>query len=55
MTELWKKILAGKKASRRQLAALPFEQKIALVKRMRDRSLQIAANSPFRRSASKPK
>jgi hypothetical protein len=52
MTELMKKILEGKEASRRELAALPFEEKIALVKKMRDRDLLIAANSPWRQPAS---
>jgi hypothetical protein len=52
MTELMKKILEGKEASRRKLAALPFEEKIALTKKMRDRSLQIAANSPWRKRSS---
>ena len=48
MNELMDRILAGKRASRKQLAALPFAQKLALVEKMRDRSLLIAA-SPLRR------
>jgi hypothetical protein len=42
------KILVGKRASRRRLAALPFAQKLVLVEKMRDRSRLIAA-SPLRR------
>jgi hypothetical protein len=44
MSELIKKILEGKKRSREQLAALPVEEKIALIAKMRDRSLSIAAS-----------
>jgi hypothetical protein len=48
MSELMDKIVAGKRASRKQLAALPFARKLALVEKMRDRSRLIAA-SPLRR------
>ena len=48
MSELMEKILAGKRASRKRLAALPFAEKLALVEKMRDRSRLLAAN-PFRR------
>jgi hypothetical protein len=44
MTELMKKILEGKDATRKELAALPFDQKLALTKKMRDRSLLLASN-----------
>ena len=44
MTELMRQVLAAKQKSRRRLAALSFEEKIALVERMRDRSLSLAAN-----------
>ena len=44
MSELMDKILAAKKRSRQQLAALPFTEKIRLVEMMRDRSLLIAQN-----------
>jgi hypothetical protein len=39
------KIMAGKRESRKQLAALPFAQKLVLVEKMRDRSQLIAASS----------
>jgi hypothetical protein len=54
MSELMDKILAGKRASRKQLAALPFAQKLALVEKMRDRSLLIAASSLRRRQTRQP-
>lgn len=41
------KILSGKHESRKQLAALPFAQKLLLLEKLRDRSLLIAA-SPLR-------
>ncbi|MGD0814124.1 MAG: hypothetical protein ABSA83_11005 [Verrucomicrobiota bacterium] len=44
MNELMDKILAAKKRSRQQLAALPFTEKVRLVEMMRDRSLLIAKN-----------
>jgi hypothetical protein len=42
------RILAGKREVRRRLAALPFAEKLALLEKLRDRSLLIAA-SPLRR------
>ena len=53
MTELMEKILAGKRESRKHLAGLPFAQKLALVEKMRDRSLLIASSS-LRRQARRP-
>ena len=50
MSELMKRILEGKERSRQRLAALPFEQKLELVKKMRDRDRLIAA-SPLRKQA----
>ena len=38
------KILSGKRESRRQLAALPFAQKLILLEKLRDRSLLIASS-----------
>ena len=49
MNELMEKILARKRAARKQLAALPFAQKLAIVEKMRDRSLLLAAGSLRRR------
>ena len=37
-------ILAAKLAARKQLAGLPFEEKLALMEQMRDRSLLISQN-----------
>lgn len=47
MSESMDRILEGKQRFRRQLAALPFEEKVALTEKMRDRSLSIAS-SPLR-------
>ncbi len=49
MNELMEKILARKRAARKHLAALPFAQKLAIVEKMRDRSLLLAAGSLRRR------
>ena len=43
-------ILESKRAMRRQMQALPFSEKIALLEKLRDRCLVIA-NSPLRRRA----
>ena len=48
MSEMMDRILAGKRESRRRLAALPFAEKLALVEKMRDRS-RLIASSPLRR------
>jgi len=48
MTELMKKILAGKRESRKRLAALPFAEKLLLVEKMRNRS-RLIASSPLRK------
>lgn len=50
MSPLMKKMLEGKKARRKELAALSFEEKLELVEKMRDRSLLLASN-PLRRKA----
>jgi len=39
------KFLGGKSESRKQLAALPFAQKLILLEKLRDRSLLIASSS----------
>lgn len=46
--ELMRKILEGKRATREQLRALPFAEKIKLLEKLRERSLAIARN-PLRR------
>lgn len=38
-------ILSDKRESRKELAALPFAQKLALLEKLRDRSLLIASSS----------
>ena len=42
MSELLDKILAGKAKTRLELAELPWAQKLALVKKMNERSMMIA-------------
>jgi len=48
MSNRLQKILESKRAMRKQLAALTFSQKVALLEKLRDRSLLIAS-SPLRR------
>lgn len=43
MSELMGKVLADKRKARKRLAALPFEQKLTLLEKMRDRNLLIAS------------
>lgn len=45
MSELMKKILADKLKTRKSLARLPIEKKLAIMERMRDRNLLLATNS----------
>jgi hypothetical protein len=45
MSELWDRILRGKEEMRRRRAALSFEEKIAMVEKMRDRDLLIRSAS----------
>ena len=47
MSELMDKILAAKARERKRLAALPFSEKVAILEKLRDRSLLIA-KSPLR-------
>ncbi|HEY3915861.1 MAG TPA: hypothetical protein VGN61_15340 [Verrucomicrobiae bacterium] len=50
MNELWDRILRGKEEMRRRRAALSFEEKIAMVEKMRDRDLLIrSASAALRR------
>ena len=48
MNEWMRKVLESKCATRQQLAALSFSEKLVLLEKLRDRSLLIAA-SPLRR------
>ena len=48
MSEWMRKVLEGKRAARKRLAALPFSEKLKLLTQLRDRSLAIAS-SPLRR------
>lgn len=50
MSETMKKILAAKRDSRKRLAALPFAEKLALVEKMRDRSLLIGVQPIAKRA-----
>ena len=45
-------ILESKRAMRRQLQALPFSEKIALLEKLRDRCLAIASNPLRHRTSS---
>jgi hypothetical protein len=45
MSELMEKLLADKAAERKRLVALPFEEKLTLLEKMRDRSLLIKKSS----------
>ena len=44
MSAFMEKILAGKRKTRKRLAALSFERKLTLMEKMRDRSLLLAKN-----------
>lgn len=44
MSEHLRRILESKRALRSRLASLPFAEKIALLEKLRDRSLTIAAS-----------
>ncbi len=44
MNDEMRRILEGKEASRRQLRALPFSEKVKLLEKLRDRSLAIACS-----------
>lgn len=48
MSELMNKILADKIKTRKQLAALPFEEKLAIMEKIRQRSTMLA-ESPLRK------
>ena len=52
MNERMRKILESKRAMRKQLAALPFSEKVKLLERLRDRARSIAA-SPLKRSTAR--
>jgi hypothetical protein len=45
MTEWMRKVLESKRAMRQHLATRSFSEKIALLEKLRDRSLAIAASS----------
>lgn len=50
MSDWMRKILESKRRMRKQIAALPFSEKIKILEKLRDRSLAIASN-PLRRPA----
>ncbi len=49
MSGWMRKILESKHKMRKELASLPFSEKLKLLEKLRDRSLAIAAN-PLRRN-----
>jgi hypothetical protein len=49
------KVLESKRASRKELAGLPFARKLELLEKLRDRSLLIASSSLRQRQHSRPK
>lgn len=53
MSTPMRRILEGKRAMRRRLAALPFAEKLVLLERLRARSLAIAASRAALRARSK--
>jgi hypothetical protein len=44
MSELMDRILAAKALEKKRLASLPFSEKVAILERLRERSLLIAKN-----------
>jgi hypothetical protein len=52
MSDRMRKFLESKRAMRKQLAALPFADKIKLLEQLRDRALAIAA-SPLKQQMSR--
>jgi hypothetical protein len=50
MSKWMRDMIESKRAMRRQLAALPFSEKIKLLEKLRDRHLAIAATPLARRS-----
>jgi len=51
MSEWMRRVLEGKRQMRKQIATLPFSEKIKILEKLRDRSLVIASN-PLRRRLS---
>jgi hypothetical protein len=45
MSELMDKILAAKARERKRLAALPFSKKVAILEKLRERSLLISEST----------
>lgn len=53
MSDWMRQMLASKRALRRRLAALPITEKLAILERLRARSLLIAASRKATRAESK--
>lgn len=53
MTEAFKRILAAKLAARRALADLPFDKKLEIMEKMRERNAILAEN-PLRQKSHEP-
>jgi hypothetical protein len=49
MSDLMKRILADKARTRKELADLPFDQKLTIMEKMRERSAMLAEN-PLRKA-----
>jgi hypothetical protein len=49
MSDWMRRVLDGKRETRKRLAALPFSEKLILLEKLRDRSLLIASTSLRRR------
>ena len=54
MTDRMRQILESKRAMRQHLATRPFSEKIALLEKLRDRSLAIAKSDARRKAKSSP-
>lgn len=54
MNERLTTIFESKRRERNRLAALPFEEKIPILEKLRDRALAIA-DSPLRKTGSRPR
>jgi len=52
MSELFDKILAAKRQTRKELARLPFEKKLEIMEKMRERSALLAENALRKRNPS---
>jgi hypothetical protein len=54
MTANLERIWEGKRETRRKLAALPFSEKVKLLEKLRDRTLEIRSKAVNRQTTRKP-